>query len=114
MCIRDSYYVGLILTQNLGRIGEIHSYTSVWIPNFILLVVVIYVIYKMQKELPFKFMEIFIGFLITVFEFCKNLFGKTNKGLSRKNRGNQKPIPTRPSLKGIDQLRNVSNLRKPD
>ena len=108
------YYVGLILTQNLGRIGEIHSYTSVWIPNFILLVVVLYVVYKMQKELPFKFIEIFIGFLITVFEFCKNLFGKTNKGLSRKNRGNQKPIPTRPSLKGIDQLRNVSNLRKPD
>jgi lipopolysaccharide export LptBFGC system permease protein LptF len=42
--------VGLIVTQNLGRIGEIHAYTSVWIPNIILIFVVIYVIYKMQKE----------------------------------------------------------------
>jgi lipopolysaccharide export system permease protein len=104
------YYVGLILTQNLGRIGKIHSYTSVWIPNMILIVVVIYVIYKMQKELPFKFMETFIGFLMTVFEFVKKIFSKT--GLPRKRIGNRKLIPTRPSLKGIDQLRKVSNIKK--
>ena len=108
------YYVGLILTQNLGRIGKIHAYTSVWIPNIILIVVVIYVVYKMQKELPFKFMEVFIGFLITVFEFFKKLFGKTNKGPSRIKRGNRKPIPTRPSLKGIDQLSKVTDLSKQD
>ena len=108
------YYVGLILTQNLGRIGKIHAYTSVWIPNIILIVVVIYVVYKMQKELPFKFMEVFIGFLITVFEFFKKLFGKTNKGPSRIKRGNRKPIPTRPSLKGIDQLNKVTDLSKQD
>ena len=54
------YYLGLIVTQNLGRIGKIHAYTSVWIPNIILVLVVIYVVYKMQKELPFKFFENFI------------------------------------------------------
>ncbi len=70
------YYVGFILTQNLGRIGAIHSYTSVWIPNIILTVVVVYVVYKMQKELPFKFTEACIGFMTTAVEFCKKLFGK--------------------------------------
>ena len=70
------YYIGLILTQNMGRIGKIHAYTSVWIPNIILLFVVVYIVYKMQKELPFKFMESFIDFVVTVIEFFKNLFKK--------------------------------------
>lgn len=106
------YYVGLIMTQNLGRVGEIHAYTSVWIPNIILICVVIYVLYKMQKDLPFRFMESFIDFLITIVEFFKNLFGKTNKGPIRKIKGTRKP--TRPSLEGIDRLRRVSNPKKPD
>ena len=45
------------MTQNLGRIGEIHSYISVWIPNMILFVLVIYSSYKMQKEVPFQAIE---------------------------------------------------------
>ncbi len=108
------YYVGLILTQNLGRIGKIHSYTSVWIPNIILIIVVIYVVYKMQKELPFKFMEKFVDILLTIFEFFKVLFGKANIGPNRKIRHNRKSIPTRTTLEGIDQLRKVSNLKKRD
>ena len=106
------YYVGLIMTQNLGRIGKIHSYTSVWIPNAILIVVVVYVLYKMQKELPFKFLEVFVGLLMTVVEFFKRLFGKNNKILSSKRMGNRKSISARPTLDGIDQLRKVSNHRK--
>ena len=73
------YYIGLILTQNMGRIGKIHAYTSVWIPNIILLFVVVYVIYKMQKELPFKFMEKFIDFVVTIIELFKNLFKNSTK-----------------------------------
>ena len=73
------YYIGLILTQNMGRIGKIHAYTSVWIPNIILLFVVVYVVYKMQKELPFKFIEKFIDFVVTTIEFFKNLLNKSTK-----------------------------------
>ena len=73
------YYIGLILTQNMGRIGKIHAYTSVWIPNIILLFVVVYVVYKMQKELPFKFMEKFIDFVVTIIGFFKNLFKNSTK-----------------------------------
>jgi len=73
------YYIGLILTQNMGRIGKIHAYTSVWIPNIILLFVVVYLVYKMQKELPFKFIERFIDFVVTMIEFFKNLFKNSTK-----------------------------------
>ncbi len=106
------YYMGLIVTQNLGRVGEIHAYTSVWIPNIILIGVVFYVLYKMQKDLPFKFMESFIDFLIAIVEFFKNLFGKPHKGPIRKIKGTRKPI--RPSLEGIDRLCKVSNPKKQD
>lgn len=108
------YYIGLILTQNLGRIGKIHAYTSVWIPNIILLIVVVYIVYKMQKELPFKFMESFIDFVVTIIEFFKNLFKKSNKKPALKIRAVKKPIAPRPSLEGIDQLRKVSNLKNDD
>ncbi|MBT5549847.1 MAG: YjgP/YjgQ family permease [Nitrospina sp.] len=108
------YYIGLIMTQNLGRIGEIHSYTSVWIPNAILIVVVAYVLYKMQKELPFKFLEVFIGLLIAVLDFFKKIFRKRNKPLVRKKMGSRKSIPPQPALEGIDRLRKVSNQMKQD
>jgi hypothetical protein len=106
------YYVGLIMTQNLGRIGKIHSYTSVWIPNAILIIVVIYVVYKMQKELPFRFLEIFLNILMAIIDFFKRLFGRSKKKLSQKRTGKTKAIPRRPSLEGIKQLRQVSNRRK--
>lgn len=108
------YYIGLILTQNLGRIGKIHAYTSVWIPNIILLFVVIYVVYKMQKELPFKFMAKFIDFLVTIIEFFKNLFKKSTKKPVMKIKALKKFTIPSPSLEGIDQLRKVPNLKKDD
>ena len=108
------YYIGLILTQNLGRIGKIHAYTSVWIPNIILLFVVVYVVYKMQKELPFKFMEKFIDFVVTIIEFFKNLLKKPTKKPVIKIKAVKKSITPRPSLERIDQQRKVSNLKKDD
>ena len=51
------YYLGLISMQNLGRVGEINPYLSVWIPNLVFLVLGAYLMVKMQKELPFKIIE---------------------------------------------------------
>jgi lipopolysaccharide export system permease protein len=104
------YYVGLISTQNLGRIGKIHAYTSVWIPNAILLVVVVFLLYKMQKELPFRFLEVFINFLMIISDFVKKLFRKTTKNKLLNKAGKPKSIP-RPTLKGIDQLRKKKSLK---
>ena len=108
------YYIGLILTQNMGRIGKIHAYTSVWIPNIILLFVVVYVVYKMQKELPFKFMEKFIDFVVTIIGFFKNLFKNSTKKPVIITNAVKKSNKPRPFLKGVGHLRKVSNLKKND
>lgn len=51
------YYVALIFTQNMGSFGKIHSMTSVWIPNILFSVFMVYLVYKMHKEIPFKFSD---------------------------------------------------------
>jgi len=73
------YYMALIMTQNLGRIGEIHAYTSVWIPNFILLILVIYSSYKMQKEKPFQVLDEITDLFINIYEFLTGIFKKNIK-----------------------------------
>ena len=73
------YYILLIMTQNLGRIGEIHSHTSVWIPNMILFVLVVYSNYKMQKEVPFQAMEKLNDIFITLYEKFRNILKKKSR-----------------------------------
>jgi lipopolysaccharide export system permease protein len=85
------YYIALIMTQNLGRIGELHAYTSVWIPNFILLILVIYTCYKMQIEKPFKTLDKIIDLFITLYELSTGLFKKNvkTKNSSKKPKAKQ-------------------------
>ena len=108
------YYLGLIVTQNLGRIGKIHAYTSVWIPNIILLLVVVYVVYKMQKELPFKFFEILFNFLIMIIEFLKNLFRNKNMKETKNFMATKKSFISTPPLEVINHIKKVSKLKKQD
>jgi lipopolysaccharide export system permease protein len=105
------YYLGLIMSQNLGRIGKIHAYTSVWIPNIILLLTVAYIIYKMQKELPFKFFEGLINFLIRFVDVFKYLSGNKNKKTG-KVRITKIFTRSNPALEVTDNVRKVSNLNK--
>ena len=106
------YYLGLIMTQNLGRIGKIHAYTSVWIPNIILCLTVGYVIYKMQKELPFKFFEKLINFIIRIIEVFKYLSGNTNKKRIGKFTITKKTTTSTPAIEMIENVRKVSNPSK--
>ena len=95
------YYILLIMTQNLGRIGKIHSYTSVWIPNMILFFLVVYSSYKMQKEIPFKAMEKLKDLFITFYEIFKTFFKKnTSSKISARKSNTQAP-----SLDAISELR---------
>ena len=96
------YYIALIMTQNLGRIGELHSYTSVWIPNMILFVLVVYSSYKMQKEVPFKVVEKISDLLITLYEKIRGIFKKKNKS----------KLPVRKVKAQPPTLDDISSLRK--
>jgi len=73
------YYIAFIMTQNLGSIGQIHSYTSVWIPNFFLLIIVIYSNYKIYKEEPIKVFDNVNNLLITAYKNFRRFFAKKTK-----------------------------------
>lgn len=90
------YYLGLISTQNLGRIGSINPYLSVWIPNFFFMIIAAYLIYKMQKELPFKFFDRSIDFVETLYEGSKNI---TRRLFPAKKR----PLSTRMRKAALDR-----------
>ena len=108
------YYLGLIVTQNLGRIGEIHAYTSVWIPNIILIVTIVYVNYKMQKELPFKFFENLISLLITIVEILKNIFCDTSRKRIKTVMKSRKSFASSISTEAKENSGKVYNLNKQD
>ncbi len=68
------YYIGLILTKNMGVIGVLEPYSSVWIPNIVLLGVTLYISYKMQRELPFKLTEWTADRVVATYDFFKKIF----------------------------------------
>ena len=68
------YYIGLIFTQNMGNVGILEPYFSVWIPNIILLGITLYIAYKMQKELPFKLTDWITDRMVTTYDFLKKIY----------------------------------------
>ncbi len=70
------YYIGFVSAQNLGSIGKLDPYLSVWIPNIIYLALMIYMVYKMQRELPFKWLNKFGDFFLGLYEVFQNLTSK--------------------------------------
>jgi len=68
------YYISLIFMQNMGKIGKIEPFISVWIPNIVIIGIIIYTSYKMQKDLPFTFARSFFDRLITIYLALKIVF----------------------------------------
>ena len=60
------YYMGLIFAQNMGKSGEIEPYSSIWVPNIIIFCVIIYTSYKMQKDIPFNFINQIIDYASSI------------------------------------------------
>ena len=67
------YYMGLIFMQNMAKAGAVEPYSSIWIPNFIVLGVIIYTSYKMQKDLPFSAAEWCIDYSTRIYTFFKKI-----------------------------------------
>ena len=94
------YYIGLIFVQNMGKVGKIEPYSSVWIPNFIVLGVIIYTSYRMQKDLPFQLIGWFIDHTVTTYEIFKNIFTKVLPSSDRKR---ITPLKYGPNRQALDQ-----------
>lgn len=76
------YYIGLISTQNLGSVGKLPPLLSVWIPNFIAASAALYLVFKMQKEIPFRFYNWLEEWTVLVYQYVKRTLFKTTPGLS--------------------------------
>ena len=58
--------MGLIFAQNMGKSGEVEPYSSIWVPNIIIFCVIIYTSYKMQKDIPFNFINQIIDYASSI------------------------------------------------
>ncbi len=97
------YYMGLVVTQNLGRIGEINSYLSVWIPNLLVLAAVVYIGIKMQKEIPFKIFDRLSLGMEEIYDFfkkwiCALTFRKPQEAVDRPEPAKSNPAWSGPTL----------------
>jgi lipopolysaccharide export system permease protein len=70
------YYILLIFMQNMGKIGKIEPFLSVWVPNILILGIIIYTSFKMQKDLPFTFTRSLFDQLITIYLALKVVISK--------------------------------------
>jgi len=72
--------MGLIFAQNMGKSGQIEPYSSIWIPNIIILCVIFYTSYKMQKDLPFNFTNRLVDNISTVHKLLPHFYLKLLHG----------------------------------
>ena len=70
------YYMGLIFAQNMGKSGQIEPYSSIWIPNIIILCVIFHTSYKMQKDLPFNLTNRLVDNISTVHKLLSHFYLK--------------------------------------
>jgi len=94
------YYVGLIFMQNMGRVGKLEPYSSVCIPNIIMLMITIYTSYKMQKDLPFRLTEWVADRTIIIYKFSRNTVSKL---VPQSPRQNIKPLKYERNREVLDE-----------
>lgn len=68
------YYAVFISTQNLGSFGKINPLLSVWIPNLLFSAFMFYLLYKMQKEIPFKFFNWAEDTALSIGHYLRNYY----------------------------------------
>jgi len=71
-----SYYILLNTMVNLASLGKINPYFSVWIPNIILLIIALFMIWKTQRELPFTTLNQIINFALEGYYFFRDIYYK--------------------------------------
>jgi lipopolysaccharide export system permease protein len=68
------YYIIFVSAQNLGSLGKLNSFISVWIPNALYLTLMLYLVYKMQKENPFQWFSQVEDTALIIYQKVRSLF----------------------------------------
>lgn len=67
------YYIMLLSGESLGDAGKFHPFLAMWTPNFLIIILAAYLVYKTANELPFKFSQYIADSLSELFSFIKRL-----------------------------------------
>ncbi len=67
------YYILLLTGESLGDSGKLHPFLAMWIPNFIIIIIACYLVYKTANELPFKFSQYISDSVLEFLIFIKRL-----------------------------------------
>ena len=94
------YYISLIFMQNMGKLGKIEPFVSVWIPNIAILGIIIYTSFKMQKDLPFTLIRSIFDRLISIYLALKIDFSNF---LPKSLHENIPPLKYGPNREMIDE-----------
>jgi len=68
------YYIFLICSQRLGKIGVLNPVFSPWIPNILLMLFTVYMVWKITKERPHTFSNKLMDVGLSGFEMLRNAF----------------------------------------
>lgn len=67
------YYIMLLTGESLGNSGKVHPFLAMWTPNFIIIAIAAYLVYKTANELPFTFSQYILDKLVGFFRSIKRL-----------------------------------------
>ena len=68
------YYIMLLAGESLGDAGKLHPFLAMWFPNFVIIIIAVYLVYKTANEIPFKYWQIALEKFIELFYYVKHFF----------------------------------------
>ncbi len=65
------YYILLLFGESLGDTGKLHPFLAMWLPNFVVIIIAVYLVYKTANELPFKYWQYTLDKLMESYHYVK-------------------------------------------
>jgi len=65
------YYILLLFGESLGDTGKLHPFLAMWLPNFVVIIIAVYLVYKTANELPFKYWQYTLDKLMESYYYLK-------------------------------------------
>ena len=65
------YYILLLFGESLGDTGKLHPFLAMWLPNFVVMIIAGYLVYKTANELPFKYWQFALDKIVASYYYLK-------------------------------------------
>ena len=65
------YYILLLFGESLGDTGNLHPFLAMWLPNFVVIIIAGYLVYKTANEFPFKYWQYALDKFVDSYYYVK-------------------------------------------